>query len=199
MMNKSWKDVPVPVNMLDLKKDDRGFPIPFVILIDDNKTVHFRINDTRKVELCRNNTLCNICGKKMKDGMWFIGGPRSAYDPNGAFNDSPVHYDCGKYALQVCPYMAFSQYSRKPIDLNKVETDVDGFIDFTQSEERLPFFCFVKTKKYKVSPKSGFLLPQKPYIKTEYWLDGKTISIGQVIEILSLKGDDIINYIPLNL
>lgn len=201
---KNWREVPVPPNMQDLNKDERGFPIPFVVLIDKNGQSHFKINDEKKNEVCIAEKRCNICGKPISPNEhWFVGGMLSAFHPQGAFNDTSVHHECGVYALQVCPYMAYTQYQAKEnIDktINKLEQeDIEKRIFFnpTQDTERLAFFCFVNAPDYDAVNKFPyrFIHPVKisnkclgGYLNVEYWLDGEKISSEKAKEILKSKG-----------
>lgn len=201
----SWKDVPIPPLMKGLMKDERGFPIPYVVLMDKNNKPLFKINDEqKKVSNCIERRLCSVCGNPMLQGkMWMIGGMKSAYHPQGAFNDTPVHKECGEYALQVCPYLAYTQYSRKPIDFGKVveatDEKIQGFVDMTQSEERLDFFCFLRVTDFKVKRYSiaeRYIYPIKPYLEERYWLDGKEITMLDAEAILQSKGKE--SLLPLN-
>jgi hypothetical protein len=45
--------------------------------------------------------------------VWFIGGIRCFVLENGAFIDGPMHYECGEYALNVCPFLAVPNYSKR--------------------------------------------------------------------------------------
>jgi len=198
----NFKDVPLPQHMQGLLKDERGFPIPFTVLVDAKKVTHFKINDSRKTDFCIEHRLCTICGVKLVRGnMWFIGGQLSAFHPKGAFNDPPVHYECGKYALQVCPYLAYTQYAAKEIDHTKVAPESKGTMVFynpTQDMERLEFFCFVQGWNYKITTGplgvDRFIQPEKPYYKIEYWKDGKQITLKQANDLLEAKDKE--SYLP---
>src|SRR4051794_25051986 len=105
------KDIPIPERMKNLRFDDRrGIPIPYVVLIDKTGAPQYKINDEEKNVQCFEKKLCHICGQKLNGEFWFIGGQLSAFHPRGAFVDGAVHKECGLYALQVCPYMVFSNY-----------------------------------------------------------------------------------------
>lgn len=183
----------MPENMKDLQVDKRGFPAPYIVLRDNQGVPKFTINDDRKVEECIKDNLCSICGKTMGEDMWMIGGPLSAFHPQGAYVDIPTHKDCGEYALQVCPYLAVSVYNGKStmsdIDAGKFTVD-DGtqqmiFVNPTQYQDRVPFFVFNKITGYDVQRRGiqRYIKPHKPYVEVEFWNDGEQITKDQAIEL----------------
>lgn len=183
----------IPAQLQHLQKDKRGFPIPYVVLIDKDGQPHFKVNDTSKSRQCGNDKICHICGKKLNGEFWFIGGQVSAFHPQGAFNDGAVHKVCGIFALQVCPYMAYSQY--KGMDMKGIErlaeklkgnTDIKALYNPTQTDDRLAFFVFAKAKSYIVSVN---YLPKRPYEQIEYWLDGKRIHKAEAKQLLKDKNE----------
>jgi hypothetical protein len=105
--------VQIPKRMRSLERDKRGYPIPFIVLRDKTGQPQFTINDIRRVAECRNKRLCSICGKRFDDGVWFVGGSRCFLHERGAFLDPPLHLECAEYALQVCPFLAASRYSKR--------------------------------------------------------------------------------------
>lgn len=189
---KTWKSVPIPELMKDLELDKRGYPIPYIVLKDKNGISHFAINDDRVVEQCIEKDLCSICGKKLNEDKWMIGGPLSTFHPMGTFIDIPVHHQCGKYALQVCPYLAVTVYHAKT-DVEKIDSekfDNAYFINPTQSKDRVPFFVFSHISGYSIRrPRFGerFIYPNKPYLNLEYWNAGKEITQEEVIMLMREK------------
>lgn len=173
----NWKNIKIPTLMRDLPKDKRGFPIPVILLKNKDGSPNFKVNDSRLTDICRKDGLCTICGKKLGSDKWLVGGPESAFNPRGAFNDAPIHSSCGHYALRVCPYMAYTQYKRTKIDTEKLE-GVQILIDHTQTDERLEYFVFAKISGFKLStnPFTQYIIPVKPYLEIEYWKDGLKIT-----------------------
>lgn len=108
--------VTIPMQMRGLQKDDRGYPIPYVVLRDIQRKPMFTINDHFRTRECLTKHLCSICGKRLPIEPWFVGGSRCFLHEHGAFIDPPVHYECGNYALQVCPFLAMPSYSKRIYD-----------------------------------------------------------------------------------
>lgn len=173
---KQRNTIPLPTKMQDLPVDVRGFPIPYIIWRDQAGKPHFKINDDYRVEVAISNDLCAICGKKMNNDKWLIGGPDSAFHPNGAYIDTPNHHECGQYALQVCPYLAFIGYHSK-LNFDKLPEGI--FVDPTVDPNRVPFFVFIKISDFTVirpTPVQRYLKPVKPYLGIEYWNNGEKIT-----------------------
>jgi len=107
-------DMPIPKRMRTLAKDHRGYPVPYIVLIDQTGKPQFTINDDEKVKRCDRRKLCSICGKPHdRDGFWFVGGSRCFLHPQGAFLDPPLHLECAEYALRVCPFLAARRYTKR--------------------------------------------------------------------------------------
>ncbi len=174
--------VPIPATMAHLERDARGLPVPFIVLRDTQGVPHFTVNnDTLRVK-CLYENLCGICGKRLHRGRWFIGGPLSAFDPHGFYVDPPMHAECARYALQVCPYLGAPHYGRsiagKTIAPTELEAMQSALVDFTMLPERPPLFVAVMAVEQKVSYNEKletYVCPVKPYRSIEYWQYGKRL------------------------
>ena len=107
----NFKDVPIPAGMRMLPHDQRSYPIPYLVVVDDTGKPHFTISDERKRARIILEDRCSICGRKLLRGRWLVGGPLAAFHPHGAYLDPPMHDECAHYALKVCPYLAAPRYS----------------------------------------------------------------------------------------
>jgi hypothetical protein len=175
--------------MKKLTIDSRGYPIPWIVQIGNTGEPHFIINDFIRVDKCRKGDLCGICGQSLMRGRWFIGGPLSAFHPNGAYIDPPMHKECMEYAMQVCPYISMSNYNafkmhelRKNI---KTPKDLGGvvLVDETMIPGRPAIFVCVHARASRAL-NSGHFCPAKPYIGVQYWRHGQQITKGDTIEYL---------------
>ena len=168
-------DVPIPYRMKHLMRDHRGYAIPWAVFIDDNGKPHLTINDDKKRYFCLTRDRCPICADRLLRGRWFVGGPLSAFHPKGAFADPPMHFECMRYSLQACPYLAAPYYARRIDDktLDKADSSL-LLIDDTMIERRPTVFIAVLARGHRIA-KSRILpnaVPLKPYIKVEYWQHG---------------------------
>lgn len=176
---RDWQRLPLPELMQDMERDERGFPVPYNVAryLADN-TPRFQINDDRRTEECIDKKLCTICGKTIPtNDQWLVGGPVSAFHPQGAFMDSPMHKLCLHYALQVCPYMALRTYTKKTeaSKIDPAEFGYSGLLDPTMTGERVPFFAVVRVHDYEVvrrSPAQRFIKPLGEYPEVEFWRNG---------------------------
>lgn len=193
----NWQDIPIPRRMRALQRDQRGYPIPFIILRDTDQRPHFTINDTSRVHKCVLESRCPICGNRLDKVKWFVGGPLSAFHERGSYFDSAMHHDCMTYALQVCPYLAMPNYlgridtaTMKP---EKVPEGVHMFMDTTMIPERPTLFVAVGSHQQiaTLSP-AGFqfgmynVRPGKPYLEVEYWRNGQRLAEDTGAELVRL-------------
>ncbi len=181
---KYWKEIPIPELMKDCVINKDGLPVPYIVL-ESEGVYYFKINEQQKVLDCLVNRKCTICGNALNSEYWFIGGPASAFHIHGAFNDAPVHKQCGEYALKVCPYLAFARYNSK-ISFEKLQESLKGkFIleNTTVDTDRLPLFCFIKATGYSIST-SLLLKPTLPYLEIEFWNDGEKLDDTESIKII---------------
>jgi hypothetical protein len=205
--NKDWKSVPIPPKMQSLPKDQRGYPVPYTVLrvptgfpAPADTDYKFAVNAGERNMDCALHKLCTICGGGLQDDTWLIGGPLSAFHPDGIFADLPVHRECGLYALKVCPYLAIPNYINLK-NLNKLQKELGPkmILDrLTEQNTRLPFMCFVKVDKYDVHPLSLLVKPKKPYLEAEYWNGGEIITTEEAIRLYKAAGEQIITWVPHN-
>lgn len=179
------------MSRLDSLPKYKQFIIPYVVLVKDG-IPQFKINDDRKTEFCIQNKLCSVCGQPVENDMWMIGGPMSAFHERGFYIDIPVHKECGEYSLVTCPYMAYTQYTVKPENFNKLQEKVPDImlINPTVDYNRLPFFVFAKTSNYKVvrrMPFERFIYPNRPFMEIEYWRDGAQITKEEAQLLTQIK------------
>lgn len=167
----------IPDRMKHLERDHRGYPIPWTVFRDNDNKPQFTINDTIKVIRCKQEDLCAICGVKLLRGRWFIGGPMSALHPHGAYIDPPLHHECMQFAASTCPYLVSSKYTKR-IDAAKLDpAKVKGaltFVDPTMDPTRPEFFIAVMAIGQHETP-NGYLTPDRPYRRMEWWREGKMV------------------------
>lgn len=170
--------IEVPKLMRSLGKDSRGYPIPYLVMIDKKGQPQFTINDHTKAHSCFTKKLCAICGKRLDKGYWFVGGSRCFLHDRGAFVDPPVHLECGTYALQVCPFLALPHYGKR-IDERKLnpENTPEG-VAFVRYDGMVPnqpiVFGFGHTDQYKLrslpTGETYFTVLNWNYV--EWWKNG---------------------------
>ena len=177
--------------MRTLARDARGYPIPFIVVIDRAGKPQFTINDGDRVEQCRKKTLCSICGKRIAGAPWFVGGSRCFVHERGAFVDPPVHRECGEYALRVCPFLA-TPYSGR-IDDAKLSPEglPEGMallrLEYMQPDqpERFGFGCSANYRIVRPAP-GEWLYAVFKWEYVEWWRHGARINAPSAAEIAAL-------------
>lgn len=174
--------LPLPKRLRTRPCDKRGYPVPFIVLIDRSGQPQFTINDHRLASACITKKLCSLCGKRFEGGMWFVGGSRCFMHEHGAFIDPPMHYECAEYALRVCPFLAAPSYAKRLDDrklkpenrpANMALVKVDHMPP--NQPERFGLGC---TQAYRlVNPRPGeriFVVDRWDYV--EWWRNGATVN-----------------------
>jgi hypothetical protein len=181
--------VPLPKPMRTLPRDPRGYPIPYIVLVDASKQAQFTINDVRKVSVCIKRRLCAICGKRMDVAdMWFAGGSRCFLHPLGAFIDPPMHMECGTYAMEVCPFLAARRYTGR-IDAAKLDpADLPegmSLVDVPYMNPRLPalfgFGC-ARAIGYHRKPDGSGIFVVNDWRYVEWWKAGERVNAPETGE-----------------
>jgi hypothetical protein len=178
-----WQDVPVPDLMRNLPRDRRGYPIPVNVQVDPDGTPHFALNPENIRQQLFREDRCSICGTKLLRGRWMVGGPASAFHPHGAYQDPPVHRECGRYALQVCPYLAMPSYLKQIATKTLEQRDIPSVsvvIDPTMIRNRPDPFVMVMYIGQRLNcdlpGHVRTIVPKKPHRQYEFWSEGSQLS-----------------------
>lgn len=187
-MNTNLQTTPIPRRMARLPRDPRGYPIPVVVLRDRQGKPHFTTNDHKVTLRMARERRCHICGQHLVNQaqvnpvrhMWFAGGVLSAFHPDGAYNDGPMHHECMQYAMQVCPYLAVRTWTGEIMDktLQPDPNVLRLMVDATSIPGRPEVFVAVCVSTYsytRVNNFYGFKIRQ-PYIAREYWRHGQQLT-----------------------
>lgn len=174
----------IPERIGRLPKDKRGYPIPWNVLRGEDGTPFFTINDNRKAWRAVLLQLCPICGGRLGRWKWFVGGPRSAFDPDGWYLDLPGHHDCMRFSLATCPYLAAPRYLGRldVIDPAKLPPEAQILLDETIIPERPEIFVCAPCDVIEVTdrfPLTPYMRPARPWLvkdECEYWMHGRQIS-----------------------
>lgn len=129
-----------------------NLPIPFVNEYQD-ATVSgsgwdfATINGERTLE-CIKGRLCGVCGQRLEYWMAFVGGPPAAAE--GVYADPPMHPECARDALTLCPHM-FRREGRRRVHSNGLVPP--GMSDTTKPEHIILYL----TRGYEVVLKEGYV------------------------------------------
>lgn len=160
-INKKGKEyiqsIPLPTRLEKLKKDERGYVIPFFVPVKPDGTPDFKFMDGKKQELCATKRICMICGQKLLDNdYWYISGPLAR--KNFVSSDPAMHEECARYSLQICPHM----------HLQKAKRNTDDTIDVDIISRKKPDEIFlINAGNYVLIQKKHYLISEYFNIKTE--------------------------------
>lgn len=176
-MRMNPRDVPIPATMRHLEVDHRGYAIPWGVYRDPSGRPHFQINDENIRRRSMDEDLCGICGGRLWRGRWFVGGPLSAFHPDGTYIDPPMHHECMQYALKVCPYLAAPNYGKNVGTKTLPKEHSLIMVDPTVIPDRPAMFVGVMAIdqiKYVVGLQS-YIKPKKPFRRLEFWREGRQL------------------------
>jgi hypothetical protein len=178
----------IPDRIARLEKDVRGYPIPWNVLRGDDGFPHFTVTDDRKAWRAIRESLCPICGERLGRWRWLVGGPRSAFDPNGYYIDLPVHRDCGEFALATCPYLAAPKYLGRLDVVHPEHLPVAAkvVIDETMLPDRPEVFVAVMSDRIELVDRAPLTPYHKPaeLFEWRYWRHGREINETQALPFL---------------
>jgi hypothetical protein len=79
-----------------------GLPVPFVTKWIGGKP-DFRLTDPDNWVKCIKEKLCGVCGGKLGDWCYYIGGDKTFV--NGYFADPGMHEPCARESMRLCPFL----------------------------------------------------------------------------------------------
>lgn len=166
---RTWIDlsqIETPDRIAAMKKDVRGYPIPFSVKYGADGAPDFRVIDPEKWEDAVIAKRCGISGGFLGSHLAFVGGPRSI--ENRYFTDLPMHRDCAIYALRVCPFIAAPKFSYSR-DFTE-EIAVNEHVSTTRPSR----FGLGISKGFEVVrlPQGDIALRSQPFKSIEWWENG---------------------------
>jgi hypothetical protein len=107
--------IDAPASIALLPRDERGFPIPYIQFRSASGEPDFRVVDEERKLLAIRQRRCAICGQRLVEPVWLIGGP--ACREHRVFSELPMHEECVRYAARTCPFVAGTRtrYSRREL------------------------------------------------------------------------------------
>lgn len=105
---------PLPSRMAHLRRDARGYPVPwFVAWIDG--VPDFRVIRPGGTAMAFKRKLCWLCGHPMGVNLSFVIGPMCAVNQITA--EPASHKDCAEFAVQACPFLTIPNAKRREANI----------------------------------------------------------------------------------
>jgi hypothetical protein len=177
--------IEIPADLQGNDRDRRGLPIPFVVYRDTQGVPHFSINNVVAVDRVLDEKLCGLCGKPLLPReIWLIGGPGSSFMDDGMYIDPWMHEACGRYAIEVCPFLAAPSYARRVEGRTLKQQDAHDDLELHDNRIAPPrpqFFVLSRTTGFTLVDShdgSGhrYILPDRPWSHVEFWKDTAPIT-----------------------
>lgn len=174
-MGKPFESIAIPPRLALRPRDGRGYPIPFTVLLDRDGTPDFRVTDRIKWDQVLDQRLCALCAEPLGRHLAFVGGPLS--HESRYFTDPPMHLECARYAVQVCPFLAAPnfRYAESVLEKDGVLLRTAEHVDPARPDR---FFIATSRSMRRVRLSTGGLLIQAgPWDAVEWWLNGQPIDL----------------------
>jgi hypothetical protein len=113
-----------PRRMRNLLIDERGFPVPWFVHIENDKP-DFRVIRPGGIAIAHNKEICWLCGERRGAYLTFVVGPMCGI--NRVTAEPPSHSECAEYAVHACPFLTRPLAVRNERDIPE-DADVAGFM-----------------------------------------------------------------------
>lgn len=139
--------IDIPVRMEHLPRRGR-YVVGYMFGVDDKGVPDFTVLDDVKIIECVTKHRCGLCGRELDYWIAFVGGPLSV--KNRAFSDPPMHEECARYALSVCPFLLGQSGYAKRDAREGLERGHNPAMTYVQPERFALYVCrdFTLTKDY---------------------------------------------------
>jgi hypothetical protein len=116
---------------------------------------------------CLRDKLCAICGRRLGEYCYFIGGPLSK--KNRLFVDPAMHKHCAEFASKVCPFVSGQKQECSTQPINKNVARIEEMVSVVRPE--VMYILKTRTEKFKPTRGNGRLM-----IQAGRWLRIREIS-----------------------
>ena len=165
---------PMPDRMKLLKRDERGFPVPWFVHWQDDKP-DFRVISPGKLGMAYRNGRCWICGGQMGVHRIYVVGPMCVI--NRVTSEPASHRDCAEFAARACPFLTKPRMRRNEKDMPAEAAAVGVPI------QRNPG-CVALYETRAVSPfkaGDGYLFRLGDPDRIDWWAEGRQATREEVL------------------
>lgn len=170
---------PIPERIRMLRRDHRGYPVPWFVHWDANDTPDFRIVGAGKVEHAITQHVCWICGGPLARNKAFVIGPMCSINRISA--EPPSHRSCAVFAAEVCPFLTKPNMRRNAKDLPPVVVEPGGKMLLHNPGVA----CVWVTREHRLMPvDNGLLFRIGDPIDVRWFCHGQPATRGEVIRAI---------------
>ena len=165
---------PMPDRMKLLKRDERGFPVPWFVHWQDDKP-DFRVISPGKLGMAYRNGRCWICGGQMGVHRIYVVGPMGVI--NRVNSEPASHRDCAEFAARACPFLTKPRMRRNEKDLPEGRSIAGVHLDRNPG-------CVALYETRRVSPfkaGDGYLFRLGDPDRIDWWAEGRQATREEVL------------------
>lgn len=161
----------LPIRMMDLPLDERGYPVPWFVAFLNGKP-EFRVMDPEKWKRAVTEKRCWICGQKLGAYLCFVLGPMCGITRTSS--EPPCHRECARWAARFCPFLARPHMTRRGQEEMKAmgAEPLGGFAIDRNPGVALLWYA----RSYNVfrpDEGGGFLIHVGEPVEWEWWCEGR--------------------------
>jgi hypothetical protein len=179
---------PLPIRVQRLKKDKRGYPVPwFVQWFEDGKPSargigepDFRVVWPGAVVTAYKHERCWICGEPLGVHKVAVIGPMCAI--TRTTSEPPSHRACAEFAAKACPFLTNPREKRSAKNL-----PVDASVPGTHLDRNPGAVCLWETRQIKpFAVGNGSLFRLGDPVQVDWYAQGRKATRAEIEE--SIKG-----------
>jgi len=169
----------IPERIRMLRRDHRGYPVPWFVHWDANDQPDFRIVGAGKVEYAITQHVCWICGGPLARNKAFVIGPMCAVNRISA--EPPSHRSCSIFAAEVCPFLTKPNMRRNTKDMPAEVVEPGGKMLLHNPG----VVCVWVTREFRLMPvDNGMLFRVGDPIEVRWLCQGKPATRGEVVHAM---------------
>lgn len=170
---------PMPPFIERLKRDDRGYPVPwFVAWVNDQP--EFRVADGAKFVAAIKQKLCWVCGNFLNREQVFVMGPMCTITRTTA--EPPCHLACAEFSAKACPFLSMPKACRRDANIPEGAVNPAGIsIDRNPGCSAL-WDCHSRPYSMFSDGRGGRLFRVPDPDRVTWWAEGRAAKRDEVLE-----------------